>query len=89
MMNRVRISSPLLSWFLRLRTASPITFFGEDRGVFTQDGVPTGAGFPNAASAEASFLAALRAWGRSRLNRLPMVPADHLPFCFQARGAAS
>jgi hypothetical protein len=36
--------------------ALPLTFFGQDQGVFLQSGAPTGAGHANATAAEADFL---------------------------------
>ena len=60
---RAVCSAMMIAGLAATAEAAPITFFGEDRGVFTQEGAPTGAGFPDAAAAEASFLASLTGEG--------------------------
>jgi hypothetical protein len=69
--------------------AAPIVYFGEDRGVFTQAGAATGAGFANSAAAEASFLAALTGVGTESFELYPDDTGAPLLITFPGAGTAT
>lgn len=69
--------------------ASPLTFFGQDRGVFTQDGAPTGAGFANSMAARADFLSNLTGVGTESFESATVGTAAPLALTFPGAGTAT
>src|SRR5688572_11540833 len=69
--------------------AAPIVFFGEDQRVFTQEGAPTGAGFPNSATAEANFLASLVGVGTESFELFADGTGAPLALAFPGAGTAT
>jgi hypothetical protein len=69
--------------------ASPLTFFGNDQGVFFQSGAPTGAGFPNALAARTSFLANLTGVGTETFESFADGTGGPLALTFPGAGTAT
>jgi hypothetical protein len=65
-----------------------LTFFGNDQGVFLQDGTPTGAGFPNALAARTTFLSNLIGVGTETFESFPDGTAAALALTFPGAGTA-
>jgi hypothetical protein len=69
-------------------TAAPLTFFGEDRGVFAQDGTPL-APFPNSTNARNAFLANLVGVGTETFESFAAGTSAPLPLVFPGAGTAT
>jgi PEP-CTERM motif len=87
-MRRTIIAAVVVLGSIVNATAAPLSFFGEDRGVFAQDGSVIGA-FPNSASAATSFLSNLVGVGTETFEAFADGTAAPLALVFPGAGAAN
>lgn len=70
-------------------TAAPLTFFGEDSGIFLQSGAPTGAPRTNADAANAAFLSNLVGVGTETFESFADGTGAPLALVFPGAGSAT
>lgn len=70
-------------------SAIPMTFFGEDRGIFDQNGVPSGVDFVNSKAAESEFLSHLVGVGTEDFESFSDGTNEPLNMDFPGAGSAT
>lgn len=87
-MRRTILAAVVALGFIVNATAAPLTFFGEDRGVFAQDGSVIGT-FPNSMNAQTGFLANLVGVGTETFESFADGTATPLALIFPGAGTAT
>jgi len=82
------IGAAVAAGFVANVAAAPLTFFGENRGVFNQNGVLVGA-FPTASAAQASFLGNLVGTGTETFESFADGVGAPLALTFPGAGTAT